>query len=336
MNGPGLSSLDSIRNEDAGNTRRLRILTWHVHGNYLYALGHLPHEFIVPVTVEPQDGYGALGPGLAWGANMREVRPEELKEQSFDCVIYQSRANWDDASKWLTEEQRRLPSIYLEHNPPTPHAAETRHFFQHDKGLLVHVTSYNALMWDNGDMPWRVIEHGVPDPNIAPPLATRGRGIVVVNHIHRRGRRMGADLFDEARKHVGLDLIGMDSENHGGLGEVPNKAVGAFMSQYRYFFSPVRYGSLGLALVEAMLVGLPVVGIATTELPGVVENGIHGCVDTRLSRLIDVMRLLEADEALAREWGEAARNMARRRFGIERFVQDWNQTLLTLVGAVHE
>lgn len=48
------------------------------------------------------------------------------------------------------------------------------------------------------------------------------------------------------------------------------------------------------------------------------------------------MRLLEADEALAREWGEAARNMARRRFGIERFVQDWNQTLLTLVGAVHE
>ncbi|HLV29427.1 MAG TPA: glycosyltransferase family 1 protein, partial [Burkholderiaceae bacterium] len=62
----------------------------------------------------------------------------------------------------------------------------------------------------------------------------------------------------------------------------------------------------------------------------------HGCVDTRLSRLIDVMRLLEADEALAREWGEAARNMARRRFGIERFVQDWNQTLLTLVGAVHE
>ena len=29
--------------------RRLRILTWHVHGNYLYALGQVPHDFVIPV-----------------------------------------------------------------------------------------------------------------------------------------------------------------------------------------------------------------------------------------------------------------------------------------------
>jgi len=27
--------------------RRLRILTWQVHGNYLYYLTHAPHEFFI-------------------------------------------------------------------------------------------------------------------------------------------------------------------------------------------------------------------------------------------------------------------------------------------------
>jgi len=41
--------------------RRLRILTWHVHGNYLYALGQVPHDFVIPVLPGNPAGYGALG-----------------------------------------------------------------------------------------------------------------------------------------------------------------------------------------------------------------------------------------------------------------------------------
>lgn len=309
-------------------TAPLRILTWHVHGNYLFSLSHLPHDIHVPVSDAP--GHGRLGTRIPWGGNMHEVPAAALRDREFDCVVYQSRANWEEAAHLLSDAQRRLPCIYLEHNPPEPHAAESRHFFRHDAGLLVHVTHYNALMWDSGEMPWRVIEHGVALPAVERPAGTMARGITAVNHMHRRGRRLGADLFDAFRREVALDLIGMDSLAHSGLGEIPNMEVAAFVSRYRYFFSPVRYGSLSLALIEAMLAGLPIVGLATTELPSVVTSGVHGHIDNRVPRLLDAMRTLQGDEGLARRWGDAARALALERFGIQRFVDDWNSVLLEL------
>jgi len=111
---------------------------------------------------------------------------------------------------------------------------------------------------------------------------------------------------------------------------VPNMEVAAFMARYRCFFSPVRYASLGLSLVEAMLCGLPIVGFAATELPCVITNGQDGYVDSRPERLLDVTRQLIGDAELARAWGQAARATALRRFSIDRFVEDWNQVFATL------
>jgi len=325
MNGPDADMAECVR--DAARDRRLRILTWHVHGNYLYSLGHLPHDIYVPVSDCAGPGYGRLGARIPWSANLREIPLRDLGRHDFDCILYQARSHWEAADALLTEAQRRLPCIYLEHNPPEPHAAESRHFFTHPRGLLLHVTAYNALMWDSGGMPWRIVEHGVPAPAVGPRDGTLARGIVAVNHMHRRGRRLGADLFECARRRAAIDLIGMESEQYGGLGEVPNMEVAAFMARYRYFFSPVRYGSLSLALVEAMMTGLPVVGVASTELPNVVTSGVHGYVDTRWPRVLEAARMLQADAGLAREWGRAARRMALRRFGIRRFVDDWNRVL---------
>ncbi|MCZ8409051.1 glycosyltransferase [Achromobacter dolens] len=302
--------------------RRLRILTWHVHGNYLHALGHVPHDFVVPGLPGDPAGYGALGPRIPWGDNLTQLPAGELRAQRFDCVLYQSRQNLEDARLLLSDAQRALPCAYLEHNPPAPHPTDTVHPFRHDRGVLVHVTPFNAEMWDNGGMPVRVVEHGVPLPGVAYD-GSLARGIVVVNHLARRGRRIGLDLFERMRARTPLDLIGMESETLGGLGEVPNMEVAACLARYRYFFSPVRYASLGLSLVEAMLCGVPVVGFGTTELPALIVNGENGFVDTRIERLAQVARQLLAEPDLARAWGAAGRETALRRFGMDRFVADW-------------
>lgn len=312
----------------AGGRKRLRILTWHVHGNYLFYLTQAPHDFYLVTRPGHPSGHAGRVGALPWGSNVHEVDIDRVRLEEFDCVLFQSRAHWEkDRHTVLSEAQRRLPTIVVEHDPPHRDPVMTPHWMNDAKALLVHVTPFNALMWDNGATTVRVIEHGVVVP---PDVRYRGDhqcGIMVVNHLALRGRRLGADLFERARQRVPLDLVGMESEASGGLGEVANPELPAFMARYRFFFHPVRWTSLGLALIEAMAIGMPIIGLATTELSTVIDNGRNGYIDTNLESLISAMEELLADPAQARSWGDAARRTAEERFSIDRFVFDWNDAL---------
>jgi glycosyltransferase involved in cell wall biosynthesis len=96
------------------------------------------------------------------------------------------------------------------------------------------------------------------------------------------------------------------------------------MAQYRFLFSPVRYTSLPLAVVEAMTIGMPIVALATTELPTVIEHGVTGYVSCELDELVDRMEYLLAEPEFARAMGERARLVAQERFNLQRFESDWN------------
>lgn len=314
-------------------SRRLRVLTWHVHGNYLYYLSQAPHDFHLATLPGHPPGHAGRTGSLPWGANVHEVAADALAGEDFDVVLYQHRRHWEeDRLTRLTDAQRRLPALYLEHDPPQGHPTDTRHPAADGGAHIVHVTSFNALMWDNGDAPVSVIEHGVLLPAGVEYDGDLPEGIVVVNDLPRRGRRLGADVFEAVRAQVPLRLVGMDSARLGGLGEIDNLLLPATMARHRFFFNPIRYTSLGLALVEAMMVGMPIVALATTELPGVVRNGVNGYADTRIERLVEVMRMLIDDPKLAREWGQAARRTAQRRFSIGRFAADWDRVLQRLAG----
>jgi hypothetical protein len=305
--------------------KKLRILTWHVHGNYLYYLTQAPHDFYLVTKPGYPPGYAGAGGVLPWGDNVHEIPFNEVAAQEFDVILFQHRSHWEnDRLSVLSDAQRALPTIYIEHDPPQENAFEQRHWVQDQNTLLVHVTHFNQLMWDAGDTPARVIEHGVKVPEGVHYTGELERGIVVVNHLRQRGRRLGSDVFEAMRQRVPLDLVGMDAESLGGVGEVGNLDLAAFSARYRFFFNPIRWTSLGLAIVEAMAIGMPIIGLATTELSTVISNGRNGYIDTDPHALVDVMKALLDDPHRARQWGEGARRTALRRFGIERFVRDWN------------
>lgn len=313
--------------------RPLRILTWHVHGNYLYYLTQVPHEWYVLSRPGRPPGYAGRAGALPWGDNVHDLPVDRLAEAELDAIVFQSHAHYlRDQHELLTERQKRLPRIYLEHDPPQEHPTNTRHPVQDPEVTIVHVTHFNELMWDNGGNPTRVVEHGVLVPPDVRYTGEKERGVVVVNNMGKRGRRLGADLFREFRQHMPLDLIGMDAESEGGLGEVRNVDVPAFTARYRFFFHSCRYTSLGLAACEAMMIGMPVVAPATTEIVTVIRPGVNGYVDTSRSALLDAMRDLLRYPELARRWGEAARRTALERFGIERFVADWSRVLVDVTG----
>ena len=231
----------------------------------------------------------------------------------------------------LCDEQSSLPRVFLEHDPPRGSPTDTQHPFDDPDGLLVHVTAFNDLMWDNGRTPTRVVEHGVIVPADVRYTGEIERGLVVVNGLPKRGRRLGADVFEAVRRKVPLDLVGIGSEAVGGLGEIGHADLPGLMARYRFFFNPIRYTSLGLAVCEAMTVGMPIVALATTEMATVVENGVSGYVDTNVDALVERMRDLLENPSDAARLGKGARRTAESRFAIERFARDWSAVLEEVV-----
>ncbi|QEC52865.1 glycosyltransferase involved in cell wall biosynthesis [Anseongella ginsenosidimutans] len=311
-----------------GSNKPVRVLTWHVHGSYLYYLSQTPCEFFLPVKPGRPEGYGGRRGTFPWGENVHEVAAGDVRNMEFDCILFQSRKNYlEDQYELLDASQLDLPKIYLEHDPPRESPTDTHHFINDPDALLVHVTHFNKLMWNNNRTPATVIEHGVMIPPGVHYTGELEKGIVVINEISRRGRRLGLDIFEELRQKIPLDLVGMGSEEAGGLGEIPGPELPAFLARYRFFFNPIRYTSLGLAVCEAMQTGLPVVGLATTEMAVTIENEVSGYIHTDIEYLAEKMRLLLNDRERAAAMGAEARKLAMKKFGIERFAGDWMSLL---------
>jgi glycosyltransferase involved in cell wall biosynthesis len=310
---------------------QLKIFTWHIHGSYLFYLSQGNYQIYIPTKPEKTEGYYGRGETFAFGSNVIEIPADEVRNYDFDCILFQTNKNFlKDQFEVLSAAQRELPKIYLEHDPPREHPTNTKHIIDDPDITLVHVTHFNRLMWDNGQTPTYVIEHGVTEPEVS-YSGHIGKGIVVINNLPSRGRLLGLDIFMEVRKHVPIDLIGMGTGELG-LGEVLHPKLPQFISQYRFFFNPIRYTSLGLAICEAMMLGIPVVGLATTELATVIENGRSGYVHTDVDYLIKKMKHLLEDPIHAAQLGQVGRETALNKFSIQRFTYQWEQLFKMVAG----
>lgn len=313
--------------------RRLKILTWHIHGSYLNTLARIDHDWYLPFKPHRTDGYGGRGPTFDAPDYLREVPAEEVRNLDLDLIIYQTPKNYfEDQYEILSPEQLKLPKIYLEHNVPRPHPTDSKHPIDDPNVLLVHVTHFNRLMWDNGRTPTMVIEHSVA---IDPEATYKGhleRGITVINSMPRRGRIVGYDIFLELRQRLPLDVVGMQTEEFGGLGDIPYRHLHKRVAAYRFMFSPIRYTSLPLAVIEGLTIGMPIVALATTELPTVIENGKHGYLSCDIEELVERMRELLAHPEEAKRLGANARELAHERFSLERFIHGWNKAISQVTG----
>ncbi len=309
------------------------VLIWHIHGSYLNYIVRASANFYLPVKPDRPEGYGGKGRTFRWPDNVYEVAAEEVRRLSLDLVIHQTPKNYfEDQYEILSEAQQRLPRIYLEHNTPKDHPTDSKHPVDDPGTVLVHVTHFNRMMWDSGRCPTMVIEHGAVLDEEIRYTGELDKGIVVVNGLKRRNRISGYDVWEQMRRRVPLDLAGMGSEELGGMGDIPHTDLLQQEARYRFFFNPIRYTSLPLALVEAMTVGMPIVALATTEVPTVVENGVNGYVSNDLDSLAEGMLRLLSDRGEAARMGQRSREIARERFSIERFSRDWERAFALAMG----
>ena len=311
----------------------MRILLWHVHGAWTTSFVHGRHEYLVPVLPDR----GPWGRGRArtyrWPDAATEVTPEEAREAEVDLVVLQRPEELEGgAARWLGGRRPGVdvPAVYVEHNAPQGRIAEMRHPAADRPDLtLVHVTHFNALFWDAGSTPTRVVEHGVVDPG---PRYTGElpRSAVVINEAGRRGRVTGTDLLAPLGEEVPIDLFGIGAGALGGIEDLPQDRLHDEIARRRLYLHPIRWTSLGLSLIEAMHLGMPVVALATTEVAEAVPAGA-GVVTNRMDGLRRGVRELVNDADAAREVGREARRAALERYGLERFLADWDTLIEEVV-----
>ena len=313
----------------------MRVLLWHVHGSWTTAFVQGAHEYLVPVTADRgADGLGRAR-SWSWPASAVEITREEAADAEVDVVVLQRPHELEGlAAQWLGGRRpgREVAAVYLEHNAPQGRINELRHLAADRPELVVvHVTHFNDLFWDCGSTPTRVIEHGIVDPGDhysgEVPAAA-----MVVNEPARRGRVTGTDLLERLGAAVPVDLFGMRSGRLAGapgvrsVADLAQDRLHAEMARRRLYLHPVRWTSLGLSLLEAMHLGMPVVALATTEVVEAVPPEA-GVLSTRVDALADAARRLVADPEQARLMGKAARVAATARYGLDRFLADWDALL---------
>ena len=319
----------------------MRILLWHVHGGWTDAFVQGDHDYLFPTDAE-RGPWGLGRGGRDWPANAQELSFDEVRDADIDIVVLQRLEEIDLAERLL---RRRLgvevPAVFVEHNTPKVEAVTSRHPLADRSDLpIVHVTHFNDLVWDCGRAPTIVIEHGIPDPG-AGYVGTIARMAVVVNEPVRRWRITGTDLLPRFAEAGGIDAFGMGVdrlpaafdppiEDLAAVGELPPAGLRAELPQRRLYLHLPRWTSLGLSLLEAMHLGMPVVALQTTEAARAVPPGA-GFLSTNVDELVAAARMLLDDPDAAREIGVIARQAALDRYGLARFLRDWD-TLLGDVG----
>ncbi len=309
----------------------MRILLSDVHGGYTDALVAGGHDYLFLPAVDGHGGLSRLGgaaPALA-----REVAVAELRDDPPDVVLLQRP---DEAAAVAARTGLRagvdVPALFLEHNTPKESVPNTRHPCADGDLLVVHVTHLNALLWDCGTAPTTVVEHGLADPGLRydgglPALA------FVVNEPVRRWRVTGTDLLPRFAP-LPVDAFGISGELlPAALDDQPGVAFAGNLKppqlrdalvRRRAYLHLNRWTSLGLSLVESMLLGLPVVVLDTTVAARTVPRGA-GAISPDPDVLVARARALLADPDEARACGLVAREAALARHGLDRFLVDWDR-----------
>ncbi len=319
-----------------------RILLWHVHGSWTTSFVQGGHDYVLPVDAERgPDGRGRAAT-WDWPANVTEVDPDQLGTQEIDVVILQRPHEAELVERWLGRRPGvDVPAIYLEHNTPGGDVPTTRHpYGDQDRIPIAHVTAFNRLFWDCGSARTAVIEHGIIDPGHR-YLGDIPRAAVVINDPIRRARAVGTDLLAALSEAVPLDVFGMGVgglAEHLGLPEermrtfedLPQHEMHAALPRRRLYVHLTRWTSLGLSLLEAMYLGMPVVALATTEAVTAIPPGA-GVISTRPEALAEAASRFLDSQSEARRIGTAGREVALSRYGLGRFLGDWDRLLADVV-----
>ena len=334
------TSVQTRLREAVRGTEKLNILTFVTHERYEPNLCKTGHSF-----------WSWQGQGIReWNTKYAPIPQNyhildgNLRERqlplwlNIDLVISQNPFEHLSIAKSISR-QLDIPVINIWHTLPSPG-------FNFDQlranadllsdCLHVFISDYNKKEWGFDTNEAIVIRHGVDTD-----FWTTGKQVVdrqayalsVVNDWINRSWCCGftqwkAGIMDKKVPHKVMgDTPGL-SEPSGSLEELRSA-----YQEAQVFVNTSTVSPIPMSLLEAMSCGCGVVSTNTCMIPEIITHGFNGYLvePTDVEALHAYTEELLNDKAKAKKFGWNARNTIKERFGISRFVSEWNTVIDNVV-----
>ena len=184
------------------------------------------------------------------------------------------------------------------------------------------ISDYNRDKWGFDQSEAEVIYHGLDLEEYKPDNRPRQPYLLsCVNDWINRDVWCGYSLWKRVSNGLPTKVRGNTpglSTGTKNLAELLDELNTASIYLNTSIISPVPMASL-----EAMAMGCAVVTTATCCMPEIIQNGQNGYITNDETMLRFYCEKLLKDEPLARKLGAAARETIRTKFGLDRFLSQW-------------
>jgi len=152
---------------------------------------------------------------------------------------------------------------------------------------------------------------------------------VILSVIHSWAER-GWHYETYAAATEGLPTLHVDHLNPGPEGPLRYEQILDRMRRCRVYYHDGE-NEYTVALLEAMMVGAPIVTCAMPWVERHVEHGVNGFISADPKQLREYCRMLLNDADLAARMGAESRRIALERYHEQRWIDQWNELFDTFL-----
>lgn len=323
-----ISPVSSITRQATKLEGPLNILTFDTHESYQTQLAKTGHNF-----------YSFAANGLrVWNKNSHKLPDNYMQYDGrlgskqiplyidFDLILSQNRFGQFQIAEKISK-QLHIPMVTLEHTLPIPQwePAKFHHLKQMRGCINVFISEFSlgAWLWKmNKDV--RIIHHGIDTELFNNTESERQAHILsVVNDWRNRDHCCNFQGWQRITYQLPVKVWG----DNPGLSISTNSQahMAREMNSSRVFLNTSTVSPIPTSLLEAMSCGCACVSMATCMIPQIIKHGFNGFMSNNESELRGYVEALLGNEELSKKLGAEARKTIQEMFGLESFLNNWNE-----------
>jgi len=321
-----------IRRATRDTDKPLNILSFPTHERYQSNLAKTGHNFYLwqAEGIKPWVSSYSEVPENTVLLNPLKAEHQIPENVDIDIVLSQNKFGQFNIAGQIAE-QIAVPLVSIEHTLPMKEWGEhhLRQLHEMRGDINIFISDYSRERWGWSENEAMVLHHGVDTEvfSIDKNVQREGRVLSVVNDWINRDWCCGYKLWEQVtgypESNLPLHVVG---DTPGLSSAAPSTEV--LVEQYRksrVFLNTSLISPVPTSLLEAMSCGCAVVTTATCMIPEIIENGKNGYMSNDPKELRSFVDKLLADESLAEEIGNNARETILKEFSIEEFVENWKK-----------